>query len=160
MPTSVAKQLKQKRPFSSVEQEALLGIRMAAARLTVPWAQFLKTTAELSSSQYNILRILRGSHPTALPCGEIGDRTIAHDPDVTRLVDGLSKRGLVRRTRSQADRRVVEVEITDKGLDLLRTLDPHVNRMPGALLGHISQARLRQLTSLINEVLTGVGTYP
>jgi DNA-binding MarR family transcriptional regulator len=160
MPGTIAKLLKQQRPFSSPEQEVLLGLRMAAARLLVPWAQFLKTTADLSTSQYNVLRILRGSHPGGLTCGEIGERTVAHDPDVTRLVDRLSKRGLVKRVRSRTDRRVVQVDITQKGLDLLRDLDPHVQRLPRAMLGHLSQGRLRQLAILLNEVLDGLGTFP
>ena len=160
MSGTIAKQLKQERPFSSREQEALLGLRMAAARLIAPWERFLKTKAELTTSQYNVLRILRGSHPAGLTCGEIGERTIARDPDVTRLVDRLAKRGLVKRTRSQTDRRVVEVDITPKGLELLRELDPHVQRMPRALLGHLSQARLQQLSKLLYEVLDGMGTYP
>lgn len=158
--TTIAKQLKQKRPFSSREQEVLLGLRMAAARLIEPWAQFLKTVAGLSTGQYNVLRILRGSRASGLTCGEIGERTIARDPDVTRLVDRLEKRGLVKRTRSETDRRVVHVDITEKGLDLLRELDPHVQRMPRALLGHVSQARLQQLSRLINDVLDGMGTFP
>ena len=160
MPTTITRQLKQKRPFANPEEEVLLGLRMAAARLLAPWAQFLKSEADLSTSQYNVLRILRGSHPHGLTCGEIGERTIARDPDVTRLVDRMARRGLVKRTRSETDRRVVQVDITSKGLDLVRTLDPHVQRMPRALLGHMSPTRLRQLASLINEVLEGMGTYP
>ena len=160
MAGTIARQLKQRRPFASPEQEALLGLRMAAARLLAPWERFLKTEADLGTSQYNVLRILRGSHPAGLTCGEIGARTIARDPDVTRLVDRLGKRGLVKRTRSQTDRRVVEVDITPKGLDLLRVFDPHVERMPRALLGHVSQTRLRQLSKLLGEVLSGMGTYP
>lgn len=160
MPKTIARQLKQRRPFSSPEQEALLGLRMAASRLLAPWAQFLKTEADLSTSQYNVLRILRGSHPHGLTCGEIGERTVARDPDVTRLVDRLAKRSLVKRTRSESDRRVVQVDITEKGLALLRGLDPHVQRMPRALLGHVSHARLRHLSRLIGEVLEGMGTFP
>ena len=160
MAGTIARQLKQRRPFASPEQEALLGLRMAAARLLAPWERFLKTTADVSTSQYNVLRILRGSHPTALTCGEIGVRTIARDPDVTRLVDRLSARGLVTRAHSQKDRRVVEVSITAQGLDLLRELDPHALRMPPALIGHVRAAKLRQLTTLLTEVLVGIGTYP
>ena len=98
--------------------------------------------------------------PTPMACGEIGERTIARDPDVTRLVDQLSARGLVTRGRSQTDRRVVEVSITPKGLDLLKELDPHSQRMPRALIGHVSAAKLRRLTALLTEVLDGMGTYP
>jgi len=138
----------------------MLAIRRTAANLLAPWEKFLKAQFNLSTSLFNVLRILRGSHPTALTCGEIGARTIARDPDITRLVDQLSARGLVTRRRSQTDRRVVEVSITAKGLDLLRALDPHSQRMPRALMGHVSAAKLRQLTRLLSEVLDGMGTYP
>jgi DNA-binding MarR family transcriptional regulator len=159
MVPTLSAQLKQNRPFFSREEEALIGLRMAAARVIAPWAQFLKTTADLSTSQYNVLRILRGSSE-GLTCGEIGERAIARDPDITRLVDRLAKRGLVKRVRSQADRRVVQVEITQKGLDLLRELDPHVQRMPRALLGHLSQTQLQQLSGLLSQALDGMGTFP
>ncbi len=138
----------------------MLAIRRTAASLLAPWEKFLKVHAGLSSSQFNVLRILRGSHPKALTCGDIGERTIARDPDVTRLVDQLCARGLVTRARSRSDRRVVEVSITGKGLDLLKDLDPHSQRMPPALLGHVSAAKLRQLSKLLAEVLDGMGTYP
>jgi len=138
----------------------MLAIRRTAASLLAPWEKFLKAQFNLSTSLFNVLRILRGSHPTALTCGEIAARTIARDPDITRLVDQLSARGLVIRRRSETDRRVVEVSITAKGLDLLRALDPHSQRMPRALMGHVSAAKLRQLTRLLSEVLDGMGTYP
>lgn len=160
MTRSFAQQIKQTRPFASPEQEAMLAIRRTAASLLAPWEKFLKTQFRLSTSLFNVLRILRGSHPTALTCGEIGTRTIARDPDITRLVDQLSARGLVTRARSKSDRRVVEVSITPKGLKLLRDLDPHAQRMPRALIGHVSAAKLRQLTTLLSEVLDGLGTYP
>ena len=160
MRPTVGKQLKQKRAFDTPEQEAMLGIRMVAARLMAPWELFLKTSANLTPSQYNVLRILRGNHPRPLTCGEIGERTIARDPDVTRLVDRLDARNLVTRSRSEQDRRVVEVMISRKGLDLLRELDPHAGKMPVAMIGHVGKAKLRQLAALMAEVLDGIGTYP
>ncbi len=138
----------------------MLAIRRTAASILAPWEKFLKAKFGLSTSLFNVLRILRGSHPGALTCGEIGERTIARDPDVTRLVDQLRARGLVARKRSSKDRRVVEVSITAKGLELLRELDPHAERMPRALIGHVSEAKLRQLAALLAEVLDGIGTYP
>jgi len=156
----VAKQLKQKRAFASPEQEVLLGLRLAAARLVEPWGVFLKTTAGLTNSQYNALRILRGSHPTRLTCSDIGQRMIARDPDVTRVVDRLTARGLVERTRSSRDRRVVEVGITETGLALLHDLDVHALRMPRALLGHLGPTRLRHLRALLEAVIADMGTFP
>ena len=156
----VARELKQKSAFASPEQEVLLALRLAAARVVEPWAAFLKTTAGLSNSQYNVLRILRGSHPTRLTCSEIGERMIARDPDVTRVVDRLTARRLVARARSSRDRRVVEVGITEAGLALLHDLDAHVQRMPRALLGHLGPARLRRLKALLETVIADVGTFP
>src|ERR1051325_823989 len=131
----------------------MLGIRMVAARILAPWERFLKSEADLTASQYNVLRILRGSHPKSLTAGEIGARTIARDPDITRLVDRLDARGLVKRGRSEEDRRVVEVVITTKGLELLRELEPHSQKMPRALVGHVPPRKLRQLSKLLAEVL-------
>ena len=99
MAGSVARELKQKSAFTSREQEVLLGIRIAAARITEPWDKFLKVTANLTPNQYNVLRILRGSHPARLACGDISQRMITRDPDITRLVDRLSRLGLVSRAR-------------------------------------------------------------
>ena len=156
----VARQLKQRAPFASLEQEVLLGLRMAASRALDPWARFLKVSADLTVPQYNVLRILRGSHPTRLTSGDVGERMIARDPDVTRLVDRLMTRGLVARVRSRKDRRVVEVGVTEKGLALLLEIDPHVAKMPKALLGHLGPKRLRQLTDLLDATISGMGTYP
>lgn len=156
----VADALKQQKPFSSPEQEILLGLRMAAARVVEPWARFLKTTAQLTTHQYNVLRILRGSHPARLACSDIAERMIERDPDITRLVDRLEKRGLVKRSRSRQDRRVVEVSITDKGLVLVRGLDAHVQRLPKALLGRLGTERVEQLATLLEAVISELGTFP
>ena len=156
----VAQELKQKKPFSSPEQEILLCLRMAAARVVEPWARFLKTTAQLTNNQYNVLRILRGSHPAKLACSDIAERMLDRDPDITRLIDRLETRGLVRRSRSRRDRRVVEVATTDKGLALVRGLDAHVQRLPKALLGHLGVERSRQLGSLLEAVISDLGTFP
>ena len=160
MASVVARELKQQSAFASGEQEILLGLLIAAARIVEPWEKFLKATADLTNNQYNVLRILRGSHPSRLACGDIADRMIARDPDITRLIDRLSRRGLVARVRSRQDRRVVEVAITDKGLEVLRSLDPHVNRMPQAMLGHLGARKLKQLGGLLEHVISGLGTFP
>jgi DNA-binding MarR family transcriptional regulator len=156
----VAQQLKQKSAFASEEQEVLLALRIASARIVEPWASFLKAQAGLTTSQYNVLRILRGSHPTRITCSEIGQRMIARDPDVTRVVDRLLTRGLVERVPGSRDRRVVEVGITEAGLALLAELDAHVQHMPKALLGHLGPKRLTQLRTLLEAVIADMGTFP
>lgn len=160
MASVVAQQLKQTRAFGSAEQEVVLGLQLAAARIIEPWERFLKTNAELSLHQYNVLRILRGSHPAGLPSGEIANRMVYRDPDVTRLVDRLQKRGLLTRLRNQRDRRVVTVRITEKGLDLLARLDEPVDRYPRRVLANVGPTKLKQLTGLLEQVLSGLGTFP
>jgi DNA-binding MarR family transcriptional regulator len=156
----VARELKQNRSFASHEQEVLLGLQIAAARIMEPWEKFLKSSAQLTPNQYNVLRILRGSHPTRLPCGDIAERMIARDPDITRLVDRLGRRGLVTRSRSRQDRRVVEVGITEKGLHLLQSLDGHVDRFPKAMLGHLGLKKLEQLVALLETIIGEPGAFP
>ena len=160
MADTIARQLKQKSPFSSQEEEIFLGLCVAAARVAEPWVQFLKTTADLTSNQYNVLRILRGSHPARLTCSDVGERMITRDPDITRLIDRLERRGLVERVRSSRDRRVVEVGITARGLTLVRGLDVHAQRMPKALLGHLVAEQLQRLRSLLDAVIASMGTFP
>ncbi len=160
MSSQVARALKQKRKFPTREAEVVLGLRLLATRILEPWEKFLKTHSDLSVSQYNVLRILRGSHPGRLPSSEVGQRMVARDPDVTRLVDRLVRRGLVDRQRSDADRRVVEVGITPKGMAALKALDPHVARMPKAVVGPLGQRKITQLAVLLDELLAKFGTFP
>jgi len=103
---------------------------------------------ELSPNQYNVLRILRGS-PEGLPSGEIGNRMITRDPDITRLLDRLEKRGLIRRSREARDRRLVMAGITSEGLDLLGRLDEPVREAHRRQLGHLGRERLGALKELL-----------
>ena len=104
---------------------------------------------ELSSTQYNVLRILRGS-PDGLPCGEIASRMITRDPDITRLLDRLEKRTLISRCRETKDRRMVMARITPEGLKLLARLDDPVEQAHRRQLGHLGRERLRALTALLH----------
>src|SRR5215475_5473336 len=99
--------------IGSAEEKVLLELVRTTDVLSRPFAQLLKTE-ELSATQYNVLRILRGA-PEGLPCGEIGNRMITRDPDITRLLDRLEKRGLISRSRETLDRRMVIAKITPAG---------------------------------------------
>jgi len=131
----------------SAEEAAYVDLVRTTERLSRPLAELLKTE-ELSSPQYNVLRILRGS-PEGLTCGEIAARMITRDPDVTRLLDRLEKRGLVRRARQATDRRVVVTRIAPPGLEVLERLDAPVQEAHRRQLGHLGPARLRALAALL-----------
>jgi DNA-binding MarR family transcriptional regulator len=135
------------RRVGSPEETVFLELVRTTEILSRPLTQLLKTE-DLSSPQYNVLRILRGS-PEALTCGEIGDRMITRDPDITRLLDRLVKRGMVSRSRESTDRRVVLTRIAPEGLKALARLDEPIQDEHRKLLGHLGPERLRSLSRLL-----------
>ena len=143
-----------KRRIGSPEESAFLELLRTTDMLSRPFAQLLKSE-ELSSTQYNVLRILRGA-PEGLPCGEIGNRMITRDPDITRLLDRLEKRELVSRCREVKDRRMVLTRITDKGLELLERLDGPVQETHRAQLGHLGREGLQALVDLVRKARSKV----
>ncbi len=118
-------------------------------------AQILKGE-DISPTQYNVLRILRGS-PDGLPCGEIASHMITRDPDVTRLLDRMEKRGLISRFRDTKDRRTVIGKITAEGLKLLDRLYEPVQAAHRKQLGHLGRNRLWALAELLAAARANVG---
>jgi DNA-binding MarR family transcriptional regulator len=124
-----------------------------AEALLEPEAALLRA-ADLSFAQYNVLRILRGAGVGGLPCGEIAARMINRDPDITRLLDRLEARGVVRRSRDEQDRRVVVADITAGGLAVLKGLDGPVARVHRDQLAHMSREQLDALAELLEIART------
>jgi MarR family transcriptional regulator, organic hydroperoxide resistance regulator len=114
----------------------------------------------LTGTQYNALRILRGAGADGLPCSEIGDRMITHDPDITRLLNRLEERGFVERTRDKRDRRVIYGRISAAGLKLLREMDGPIEQHGRDMLRHVGQGKLRQLIELLELVRRGASIPP
>lgn len=137
------------------EESAFLDLLRTTDMLSRPFAQLLKSE-DLSSTQYNVLRILRGS-PAGLTCGEIGGRMITRDPDITRVLDRLEKRSLVSRSRESQDRRMVLTRIAPEGLKLLARLDQPVQDTHRKLLGHLGKQRLRKLAKLLETCREALG---
>ena len=136
------------------EEAAFLELLRTTDMLSRGLVKVLKTE-DVSGTQYNVLRILRGS-PEGLPCGEIASRMITRDPDITRLLDRLEKRGLISRCRETKDRRMVMARITPEGLKLLARLDEPVQAAHRKQLGHLGRERLRALTELLGVSRTQV----
>jgi DNA-binding MarR family transcriptional regulator len=133
---------------SSLEEQAFVSLQRTADQLGWAVAEMLKGHG-LSPTQYNALRILRGAGPQGLACSEIGARMINHDPDITRLVDRLERRGLVERGREHKDRRVITTRIAEAGLELLQALDQPIAEFHRQLLGHLGERRLESLVRLL-----------
>lgn len=136
-----------RQPIPCPEEAVFVELIRTADLLARTPAQLLKEH-DLSSNQYNVLRILRGA-PEGLLCGEIACRMISRDPDITRLLDRLESRGLIGRCREDPDRRKILVRITPAGLALLGRLDRPVCDLHRSQLGHLSPNQLRQLSRLL-----------
>jgi DNA-binding MarR family transcriptional regulator len=132
---------------ASLEETAFLEMLRTTDQLSRRLVPLLKAQ-ELSPTQYNVLRILRGA-PEGLPCGEIGQRMITRDPDITRLLDRLEKRGLIARSRDSKDRRMVLARITPEGLQMLDRLDGPIEEGHRKQLGHLGRERLKALCELL-----------
>jgi len=142
---------KSSRPAIPLENRIFIALLQAADALGQE-AEHLLKAAGLTGAQYNVLRILRGAEPAGLPCRGIADRMISHDPDMTRLLDRMEKRGLITRVRQADDRRVVKTRVTAPGLSLLKTLDRPVHDLHKRQFRHLPAARLKILSELLEEL--------
>ena len=143
-------ELKKKRPFESPQEEALLSVVRTSDQLQIRSARLLRGHG-LTPSQYNILRILRGEGKP-LPILEIASRTITVVPGITGLIDRLEQAGFVNRLRCEKDRRVIFVALTDHGTKTLAALNEPLVALHRKLLGHLSQAELKELIRLLEKV--------
>ena len=132
-----------------LQQQAFVAMQRAADRLMRDMAVLLKPRG-ISPTQYNVLRILRGSRPKPLSCSEVAERMITHAPDMTRLLDRLAGTGLISRARESEDRRVVRTAITEKGLELLASLDAPVRRVHQKQFASFSEDKLTLLVDLLS----------
>lgn len=151
LPSPLQSELKQSRPFHSPQQEAFLSILRTAALLRRRVAAVLDPYG-LSPEQYNVLRILRGAGQDGLPTLDVAARLIEPAPAITRLLDKLDVKKLVRRRRCADDRRQVLCWISGSGIDLLNTLDPLLAGCQHSLLAMLGAEDLQFLISLLNRV--------
>ena len=138
MSGALQREIRQTRPFPSVEAEAVVGLMRTADVVKRGLARVVEPRG-ITLQQYNVLRILRGSHPEPLPTLEIAERMIERAPGITRLLDRLEAKELVKRERCPHDRRQHLCWITADGQALLRKLD-------GPMLA-ASDARLKGLSA-------------
>lgn len=122
MGDALKKRIQQER-FENSLQVSLLNVIVAASHIKEHF-EALCARHGITSSQYNVLRILRGVHPNGHCRSEISKRMVDRAPDVTRIIDRLEKQGLVKRSRSGNDRRQSITKITRKGLQLLHSIHP------------------------------------
>ena len=144
-------ELKQHKPFRNLPEEAVLNVWRTGDYMARRLQALLKTRS-ISQTQYNVLRIMRGAGADGLACGEIGGRMLTQDPDITRLLDRLVRRGLARRTRLRQDRRVILARITPAGIRLLAELETPVAKLIDQIVGHMAKSQLEELIALLEKL--------
>lgn len=147
---SLKHEIAQERPFSSTEEEAFLNLMRSSDCLQRAFQRKIRPWG-ITSTQYNVLRILRGAQPEGLTCSAIGDRMITADPDITRLLARMKTLKLIRQQRDKQDRRVVWTQISPAGLELLSKMDDEITQIPKDLLGHLDRDNLHKLIRLLEQ---------
>lgn len=140
-------ELKKKQPFETPEIEAVLNIIRTSDQFENRFGKLFREFG-LTSSQYNVLRILRGEGKP-MPCLEIANRMVQVVPAITGLIDRLEKQNLVRRERSAEDRRVIYITLTDKAKKLLSQIDQPDTELHKQLIGHLTRNELKELSRLL-----------
>lgn len=149
--SSLQREIKQTKPFRSTEHEAWLSILRTADHLKRA-SQRLFEAVDLTEQQYNVLRILRGAGDLGLPTLAIADRLIEHTPGITRLIDRLEAKGLVRRERPDCDRRQVYCFLTKPGATILAALDPGADKLGDTMFAGVPKAELKSLIETLEKV--------
>jgi DNA-binding MarR family transcriptional regulator len=152
----LAKEIRQTKPFSSREEEAFLNLGRTFEFLQARVAGLLKQH-QLTPVQYNMLRILRGAGAEGVTCTQACERMLSPDPDITRLLDRMEARKLMRRERSRGDRRVVVSWIAPEGEALLAAIEAPLRSLFKAALGHIGQRRLADLIETLETLRKEAG---
>ena len=152
----LAKEIRQTKPFSSREEEAFLNLGRTFEFLQARVAGLLKQH-QLTPVQYNMLRILRGGGAEGVTCTQACERMLSPDPDITRLLDRMEARKLLRRERSREDRRVVVSWIAPEGEALLAAIEEPLRDLFKTALGHVGQRRLAELIETLETLRKEAG---
>lgn len=144
-------EIKQSRPFASPHQECLVGLLRTTDVVRRRLAGVIESHG-VTPQQFNVLRILRGAGPRGLPTLEIGERMVEQAPGITRLLDRLEAKGLVKRARCPEDRRQVFCTIEPAGLSLLQGMQAAVEKADRSALGGIGTADATRLSRLLDAV--------
>jgi len=153
--SALQKEILQRSPFASLEQEASLGVVRTASLLRRAITKVVSPFG-ITQPQYNVLRILRGAGKNGLPTLEVRSRMVDEAPGITRLVNKLERAGLMRRERSTPDRRQVICVISAKGLDVLAKIDPLIGIADNVGIAGLTRQEQRTVVRLLDKVRNSI----
>jgi MarR family transcriptional regulator, organic hydroperoxide resistance regulator len=148
---TIRDEIRQRRPFPSAAEEAVVTLLATADRARTALSRVVEAHG-ITLQQYNVLRILRGAGPAGLPTLDVASRMLEKSPGVTRLLDRLEARSLVRRARCPQDRRQVLCHATGAGRSLLDAVDGPMATAGRRLLASLDAARTAELVRLLDAV--------
>jgi DNA-binding MarR family transcriptional regulator len=151
VPGRIQAELKPAKPSRTLQEEAFLTVVRTADGLLCRADRMLRGHG-LTGTQYNVLRILRGAGEAGATCRHIGERLINAEPDITRLLDRMEKRGLITRSREAADRRFVTTRITPLGLEAVNSLDEPITAFHRERFAGLSKAELKHLIAGLQKI--------
>jgi MarR family transcriptional regulator, multiple gene regulator MgrA len=140
--------------FTSEHHKGLISLIFVGNWIISKHQHFFKQY-DITMQQFNILRILRGQHPKAASINMLKERMLDKMSDVSRLVERLRKAGLVERKSCELDRRAVDVIISPKGLQLLKTIDGEIGKLDDTLKSSLNEKEVVQLNKLLDKLLNG-----
>jgi DNA-binding MarR family transcriptional regulator len=149
--SAIGEDIRQTKPFASRAQEVTVALLRTSDVVRRRLAQVVETEG-VTFQQYNVLRILRGARGESLSALQIGDRLIEQTPGVSRLLERLVAKKLIRRDRSAVDRRMIECSITAKGLEVLARLDQAVTRADEAAVNMLTARELDMLADVLERI--------
>jgi DNA-binding MarR family transcriptional regulator len=147
-------EIKQSKPFLNLREELWLNLSRTAAAVGHGLEQQLRPYG-LSTTQYNVLRILRGSGAEGLCQHEIGERLVAQVPDVPRILDRMERAGWIARERGTTDRRMVIASLTGEGARLVEELDEPIVHMMNNMFQSLTDDEMMQVNVLLTAARRG-----
>lgn len=150
MTPKLAAEIKQTKPFSSIQVEVLLNLARTADEITRRMELFFRQW-KITGTQYNVLRIVAGAGSEGILCSEVGARMVTRTPDTTRLLDRIERTGYIRRERSTTDRRAIRVLLTDAGAELLRSVRSAEESYVRGLFPELTERELTDFNRLLEK---------
>lgn len=146
----LSKKLKSNK-IGDLDKEAVLNLLVASNYVKNLYEEICNDF-RITGSQYNVLRILKGTYPDGYARCDIIERMLDPSPDVTRLIDRLEKAKLVERFSSTEDRRLSKAKITEKGLELLKNMDSEISKFDRILTDILTKEEMRQLSGICEKI--------
>ena len=148
-PLSIEEEIKQKRSFVNVHEKAVVNVMYTHSWIIEQMRSYFKTYG-ITIKQYNILRILRGADGP-LSTSQVRERMLDKMSDTTRLIDRMIKKGWVEKKVSASDRRLVDIQITDQGLDLLDQIKD-IHEKSAEIMDNLTEEEIEQLSLLLDKI--------